>query len=133
MKQLFCIFQQLRVKVIFSWSYRSTLKRLCLSTGMQLYKTINSIKIIFLGFWTMLQNSYHVKKVLTYTYFVFCILCNAFQRMLIVNTNKKIMNVPDFSSWVLQLQFDKAKSEDEIFLVIKTIGLIWDTFLNLCV
>ena len=69
--------------------FLSTLKRLCLSNAMQLYKTINSVKSIFQGFGTMLQSSYPVKKVLAYTYFVFCILYNAFQRMLLVHTNKK--------------------------------------------
>ena len=69
--------------------FLSTLKRLCQSTGMQLYKTINSVKSIFLGFWAMVQSSYHVKKVLAYTHFVFCILYNTFQRMSLINTNKK--------------------------------------------
>ena len=40
-----------------------TLKRLCLSKKMQLYKT-NSVKSIFLGFSAMVPNSYHVKNVL---------------------------------------------------------------------
>ena len=70
-------------------SYRRWNDSLCLSEGMQLYKTINSVKSIFLGFWAMVQTSYHVKTILEYTYFVFCILYNAFQRMLVVNTNKK--------------------------------------------
>ena len=85
--------------------FLSTLKRLCLSKGMQLYKTINSVKSIFLGFWAMIQSSYHAKNVLAYTYFAFCILYNVFQRMLLVNTNKKnieSLKVPDSSSWVLQ-------------------------------
>ena len=76
--------------------FLSTLKRLCQSTGMQLYKTINSVKSIFLGFWAMVQSSYHVKKVLAYTYFKFCIFYNTFQRMLLVNTNKKNMESSGF-------------------------------------
>ena len=108
----------------FHTDFLSTLKRLYMSKGMQLYKTINSVKSIFLGFWAMVQSSYHVKSVLVYTYFVFCILYNAFQRMLLVNTNKKIywkfrILVPGCCN----VKLDKAKSEDESFLVIKTIGL----------
>ena len=34
--------------------FASTLKQLRLSMEMQLYKAINSVKIIFLGFWAML-------------------------------------------------------------------------------
>ena len=70
-------------------SYRRWNDSLCLSKGMQLYKTINSVKSIFLGFWAMVLSNYHVKTILEYTYFAFCILYNAFQRMLLVNTNKK--------------------------------------------
>ena len=118
----------------FHTDFLSTLKWLCLSTGMQLYKTINSVKSIFLGFWAMVQSSYHVKKVLACTYFVFCILYNAFQRMLLVNTNKKkYWKFRILVPGCCNVQLDKAKNEDEIFLVIKTIGLIWDTFLSLCV
>ena len=85
--------------------FLSTLKRLCTSKGMQVYKTINSVKtsfLGFLGFWAMVQSMDHVKKVLAYTWFVFCILYNAFQTMPLVNTNKKILKVLDSSSWVLQ-------------------------------
>ena len=82
--------------------FLSTLKRLCMSKGMQVYKAINSVKSSFLEFWAMVQSMDHVKKVLACTYFVFCILYNAFQRMLLVNTNKKILKVLDSSSWVLQ-------------------------------
>ena len=67
-----------------------TLKQLCLSKGMQLYKAINSFKSIFLGLWAMLQCSCTVENVLKNTYFVFCILHNTFQRHLLVDTNKKI-------------------------------------------
>ena len=70
-------------------SYRRWNDSLCLFKGMHLYKTISSVKSIFLWFWVMVQSSYHVKTILEYTYFVFCILYNAFQRMLLVNTNKK--------------------------------------------
>ena len=100
--------------------FLSTLKRFCLSKRMQLYKTINSVKSIFPGFWAMVQSSYYVKKVLAYTYFVFCILyITLFKECFSLIPIKKILKVPDSSS--------------EIFLVIKTIGLIWDTFLSLCV
>ena len=111
----------------------SPLKRLCLSQGMQLYKTINSVKSIFLGFSAMVPKSYHVEKVLENTYFVFYILYNAFQKLLLVDTtNKKVywkfcILVPGFYNE----QLDIAKSEDEILLVIKTIYLIWNTFLSL--
>ena len=67
-----------------------TLKQLCLSKAMQLYKAINSFKSIFLGFWAMLQSSYTVENILENTYFVFCILYYTFQRLLLVDTNKKI-------------------------------------------
>ena len=40
----------------------STLKQLCVSKGMQLYKAINSAKKIFLGFWAMVQSSYTVMQ-----------------------------------------------------------------------
>ena len=81
----------------------------------------------------MVPNSYDVKKGLENTYFVFYILHNAFQRLLFVDTtNKKVywkfrILVPGFCN----IQVDKAKSEDEIFLVIKTTDLIWNTFLSL--
>ena len=82
--------------------FASTLKQLRLSKEMQLYKAINSIKIIFLGFWAMLQGSYTVEKVLKNIYFVFCILYNACQRLLLVDTKKKILIVSHSTSWVLQ-------------------------------
>ena len=106
----------------------STLKRLCLSKVMQLYKRINSIKSIFLVF----LNSYHVEKVLENTYFVFYILYNPFQNLLLVDTtNKKVywkfgILVPEFCN----VRLDEAKSENETFLVIMTIDLIWNTFLS---
>ena len=79
-----------------------TLKLLCMSKGMQVYKTINSVKSNFLGFWAMVQSMDHVKKVFAYTYFVFRNLYNAFQRIPLVNTNKKILKVLDSSSSMLQ-------------------------------
>ena len=66
----------------------------CLSKVMQL----NSVKSIFLGFWAIMQRSYiycNVEKVLENIYFVFCILYNAFQRLLVVDTNKK--NIDSFA------------------------------------
>ena len=81
----------------------------------------------------MVPNNYDVEKVLENTYFVFYILYNAFQRLLLVDTtNKKVywkfgILVPGLCN----IQVDKAKSEDEIFLVIKTIDLIWNTFWSL--
>ena len=74
----------------------------------------------------MVPNSYHVQKVLKNTYFVFYIFYNVYQRLLLVDTtNRKIywkfcILVPGFCN----VQLNKAKSEDEIFLVIKTIDLI---------
>ena len=45
----------------------------------------------FLGFSAMVPNNYDVEKVLENTYFVFYILYNAFQRLLLVDTtNKKV-------------------------------------------
>ena len=38
----------------------------------------------------MLQSSYTVENILENTYFVFCILYYTFQRLLLVDTNKKI-------------------------------------------
>ena len=81
----------------------------------------------------MVPNNYDVEKVLENTYFVFYILYNAFQRLLLVDTTTKkvywefCILVPGFCN----IQADKAKSEDEIFVVIKTIDLIWNTFLSL--
>ena len=79
--------RSIRLHIDFAW----TLKGLFLSKGMQLYKTINSVKSIFLGFSAMVPNNYDVEKVLENTYFVFYILYNAFQRLLLVDTtNKKV-------------------------------------------
>ena len=67
----------------------------------------------------MVPNSYDVEKGLENTYFVFYILYNAFQRLLLVDTtNKKVYGkfrilVPGLSN----IPVDKAKGEDEIFLV----------------
>ena len=120
---------------IYTTSYRLLVDvELTLSvSGMQLYKTINSVKSIFLPFSAVVPNSYHVVKVSENTYFVFCILYNAFQRLLLVDTSKKKVSwmfhilVPRFCN----VQLDKAKSEDKFFLVIKIIYLIWNTFLSL--
>ena len=76
---------------------------------------------------------FDVENVLENTYFVFYILYNVFQRLLLVDTtNKKV----DWKFHILvpglrNIQVDKANGEDEIFLVIKTIDLIWNTFLSL--
>ena len=76
---------------------------------------------------------FDVENVLENTYFVFYILYNVFQRLLLVDTtNKKVdwkfrILVPGLGN----IQVDKANGEDEIFLVIKTIDLIWNTFLSL--
>ena len=80
--------------------FASTLKQLRLSKEMQLYKAINSVKIIFLGFWAMLQGSYTVEKVLKNIYFVFCILYNACQRLLLVDTKK---NIDSFTFYFLSV------------------------------
>ena len=77
----------------------STLKQFCLSKGMQL----NAVKSIFLGFWALGQSIYcNVEKVSENIYFVFYILYNAFQILLDVDTNQKILIVSHSSSWVLQ-------------------------------
>ena len=55
------------------------LKRFCLPYGMQLYKTTNSVKSIFLGFSAMVPNSYHVEKVLENNYFAFYICITPFE------------------------------------------------------
>ena len=71
----------------------------------------------------MVPNSYHVQKVFKNTYFVFYIFYNVYQRLLLVDTtNRKVywkfcILVPGFCNV-------QAKSEDEIFLVVKTIDLI---------
>ena len=76
---------------------------------------------------------FDVEYVLENTYFVFYILYNVFQRLLLVDTtNKKV----DWKFRILvpglcNIQVDKANGEDEIFLVIKAIDLIWNTFLSL--
>ena len=81
----------------------------------------------------MVLNSYHEEKFLESTYFVFYAFCmTPFKLLLFDTTNKKVywkfcIPVPGFCNVLL----DKAKSEDEIFLVIKTIDLIWNTFLSL--
>ena len=81
----------------------------------------------------MVPNSYPVEKVLENTYFLFYILYNAFQRLLLVYTTSKNVYwkfrilVPGFYN----VQLDKVKSEDEFLLVIKTIDLKWNTFLSL--
>ena len=49
----------------------------------------------------MVQSSYHVKKVLAYTYFRFCILYNAFQRVPLINTDKK--NIESSGFWFLDV------------------------------
>ena len=94
-----------------------------LSRGMQLYKTITSVKSIFLGFSAMVPNSYHAEKVLEHIYFIFYILYNTFQRLILIDTNNKkiywksCVLVPQFCN----VQLNKVNNENEIFLVIKTI------------
>ena len=89
----------------------STLKQLCLFKGMQLYKTINSVKSIFRGFWVMVQSSYSVvEKVLENTYFVFCILYNAFNDCFsLILIVKNILIVSHSRSWVLQCTTPQSK------------------------
>ena len=98
----------------------STLKRLRLSKEMQLYKTINSVKSIFLGFSAMVPNSYPVEKVLENIDFAFYILSNAFQRLFLIDTTNKKGTVLGFAIYSSIKQRVKAK----VFLVIKTIDLI---------
>ena len=50
---------------------------------------------------------------------------------ILVDTNKKILQVLDSSR---NIRLDKAKTEDQIlfyYFVIKTIDLVWNTFLSL--
>ena len=82
---------------------------------MQLYKTTNSVNSIFLGFWTMVQSRYNVEKVLENTCFVFCILDNAFQRLLLVDTNKKSIESLHSNSWVLQCTAQYGKERRRNF------------------
>ena len=92
--------------------FLSTLKRLCQSTGMQLYKTINSVKSIFLGFWAMVQSSYHVKKFrrtpISYSAFCKTLFKECFSLILI----KKILKFQILVPGCCNVQLDKAKSED---------------------
>ena len=104
-----------------------TLKRLRLSKEMQLYKTINSVKSIFLGFSAMVPNSYPVEKVLENTDFAFYILSNAFQKLFLVDTTNKKGTILGFAIY----SSIKERVKTKIFLVIKTIDLILKTFLNL--
>ena len=104
-----------------------TLKRLRLSKEMQLYKTLNSVKSIFLGFSAMVPNSYPVEKVLENTDFAFYILSNAFQKLFLVDTTNKKGTILGFAIYSSIKESVKTK----IFLVIKTIDLILKTFLNL--
>ena len=67
----------------------------------------------------MVPNSYDLEKVSETIYFVSYILYSAFKRLLLVDTtNKKVYGkfrilVPGLSN----IPVDKAKGEDEIFLV----------------
>ena len=64
-----------------------TLKRLFLSEGMQLYKTINSVKTIFQEIWAMVQSSYHVEKGFgKHSFLILHFTYNAYQRLLLVDT-----------------------------------------------
>ena len=71
----------------------------------------------------MVPNSYDAEKVLEDIYFIFSILYNTFQRLILIDTtNKKVywkscILVPQFCN----VQLKKANNENEIFLVIKTI------------
>ena len=69
----------------------STLKQLGLSKGMQL-KYFS--RILSNGAEQLYCN---VEKVLENIYFVFCILYNAFQRLIVVDTNKQ--NIDSFAFW----------------------------------
>ena len=51
----------------------------------------------------------YCRKVLKNIYFVFCILYNACQRLLLVDTNTKILIVSHSTSWVLQCTAAQSK------------------------
>ena len=81
-----CRFDDDTPSMQFYTDFASALKQFFLSERMQLYKAINSVKSVFLGFWAMMQSSFHVGKVLANTYLVFCILYT-FQRQPLIDNN----------------------------------------------
>ena len=71
----------------------STLKRLRLSKGMQLYKTINSVKTIFQEIWAMVQSSYHVENGFgEHSFRILHFIYNTYQRPVFVDTKHVCWN-----------------------------------------
>ena len=82
-----CRFGDNTTLMLLHIDFVSTLKRLRLSKGMQLYKTINSVKTIFQEIWTMVQSSYLVENGFGEHSFRFLhFIYNAYQRLLLVDT-----------------------------------------------
>ena len=82
-----CCFDDNATSVLLHIDFVSTLKRLCLSKGMQLYKTINSVKTIFQEIWAMVQSSYHVENGFgEHSFRILHFIYNAYQRLLLVDT-----------------------------------------------
>ena len=82
-----CRFDDKTTSMLLHIDFVSTLKRLCLSKGMQLYKTISSVKTIFQEIWAMVQGSYHVengfgKQSFRILHFIY----NAYKRLLLLDT-----------------------------------------------
>ena len=76
----------------------STKKQLCLSKGMQLYKAINSVKSVFLGFWAMVLSSYTVmwkefwETLISYSAFCITPFEHCFSLILIVShSNSRVL------------------------------------------
>ena len=82
-----CRFDDNATSVRLHIDFVSTLKRLYLSKGMQLYKTINSVKTIFQEIWAMVQSSYHVENGFgEHSFRILHFIYNAYQRLLLVDT-----------------------------------------------
>ena len=82
-----CRFDDNTTSLLLHIDFASTLKRLCLSKGMQLYKAINSVKTIFQEIWAMVQSSYHVENGFgEHSFRILHFIYNAYQRLLLVDT-----------------------------------------------
>ena len=82
-----CRFDDSTMSMLLHIDFVSTLKRLCLSNGMQLHKTINSVKTIFQEMWAMVPSSYHVEHGFgEHSFRILHFIYNAYQRLLLVDT-----------------------------------------------
>ena len=82
-----CRFDDNTTSMLLHIDFVSTLKRLCLSKGMQLYKTINSFETIFQEIWAMVRSSYHVENGFgEHSFRILQFIYNAYQRLLLVET-----------------------------------------------